>query len=65
MLPSKAEVILKLFGWIGSVRSWLALAIVFTTCWLAIKEIISAEAFVGIAVLALNYYFLEKKRDQS
>ena len=59
---TKGELFLKLFGWFGSVRSWAALAIVFTTCYLAIEKVIGAEAFVGIAVLVVNYYFLEKKR---
>jgi purine-cytosine permease-like protein len=60
---TKIELFHQMFGWIGSIRAWLALAITLTVCWLAIKEVVSAEAFVALAVLALNYYFLEKKRE--
>ena len=55
------EFFLRLFGWLGSVRAWMALAIVLTTCYLAIQKIIGAEAFVGIAVLVIKYYF-DKER---
>jgi hypothetical protein len=56
------ELILSLFGWIGSVRSLVTLGVVLTFCLLAIKGRIDPKDFMLIVSLVCNFYFMNKQR---
>ena len=42
------------------VKTILSLAVIFTTCILTFKNIISVEAFMAIASAIITYYFTKK-----
>lgn len=43
------------------VKTILSLAVIFTTCVLTFKNIISVEAFMAIASAIITYYFTKKE----
>ena len=43
------------------VKTILCLAVIFTTCVLTFKNIISVEAFMAIASAIITYYFTKKE----
>lgn len=43
------------------VKTILSLAVIFTTCILTFKNIISVEAFMAIASAIITYYFTKKE----
>jgi len=47
--------------WILSTPRLMALILVVTTCYLAIKWVIKAEWFWAIVMIALNYFFQQRK----
>ena len=47
------------------VKSILSIMFSVTTCYLAIKGIISIEAFVGLTASIITYYFNKDKRSDA
>lgn len=45
------------------VKTILSLAVIFTTCVLTFKSIISVEAFMAIASAIITYYFTKKETE--
>ena len=45
------------------VKTILSLAVIFTTCVLTFKNIISVEAFMAIASAIITYYFTKKEEE--
>ena len=43
------------------VKTILSLAVIFTTCVLTFKNIISVESFMAIASAIITYYFTKKE----
>ena len=46
------------------VKTILSLAVIFTTCVLTFKNIISVEAFMAIASAIITYYFTKKDKEE-
>ena len=46
------------------VKTILSLAVIFTTCVLTFKNIISVEAFMAIASSIITYYFTKKENKE-
>ena len=47
------------------VKTILSLAVIFTTCLLTYKNIISVEAFMAIASAIITYYFTKKEDNEN
>lgn len=45
------------------VKTILSLSVIFTTCVLTFKNIISVEAFMAIASAIITYYFTKKETE--
>ena len=45
------------------VKTILSLSVIFTTCVLTFKNIISVEAFMAIASAIITYYFTKKENE--
>lgn len=45
------------------VKTILSLSVIFTTCILTFKNIISVEAFMAIASAIITYYFTKKESE--
>ena len=45
------------------VKTILSLSVIFTTCVLTFKNIISVEAFMAIASAIITYYFTKKESE--
>lgn len=45
------------------VKTILSLVVIFTTCVLTFKSIISVEAFMAIASAIITYYFTKKETE--
>jgi len=56
------QLILTLFGWVGSVRSGVTYMIAITFCWLAVKGKLDPKDFMLVVSLVFNFYFLNKQR---
>lgn len=52
---------LDIFKKLLSLKSILSLMLVGTTCYLAIKGVISIEAFMGLVMAVVTYYFTRKE----
>ena len=46
------------------VKTILSLVVIFTTCLLTYKNIISVEAFMAIASAIITYYFTKKEKEE-
>lgn len=53
--------LLKNIANLFKVKTILSLAVIFTTCILTFKNIISVEAFMAIASAIITYYFTKKE----
>ena len=53
--------LLKNIANLFKVKTILSLAVIFTTCVLTFKNIISVEAFMAIASAIITYYFTKKE----
>lgn len=53
--------LLKNIANLFKVKTILSLAVIFTTCVLTFKNIISLEAFMAIASAIITYYFTKKE----
>ena len=53
--------ILKNLANLLKVKTILSLVVIFTTCVLTFKNIISVEAFMAIASAIITYYFTKKE----
>ena len=53
--------LLKNIANLFKVKTILSLAVIFTTCVLTFKNIISIEAFMAIASAIITYYFTKKE----
>ncbi len=51
----------KNFANLLKVKTILSLAVIFTTCVLTFKNVISVEAFMAIASAIITYYFTKKE----
>lgn len=47
------------------VKTILSLAVIFTTCVLTYKNIISVEGFMAIASAIITYYFTKKEDNEN
>lgn len=47
----------------GSVRAIIALMIVATFCYLAVKGVIPIDAFMNAVLLLLGFYFMQKREN--
>lgn len=56
--------ILKNLANLLKVKTILSLAVIFTTCVLTFKNIISVEAFMAIASSIITYYFTKKENKE-
>jgi len=45
------------------VKTILSLSVIFTTCVLTFKNIVSVEAFMAIASAIITYYFTKKETE--
>jgi hypothetical protein len=45
------------------VKTILSLSVIFTTCILTFKNIVSVEAFMAIASAIITYYFTKKESE--
>jgi hypothetical protein len=57
-------VLLKNIANLFKVKTILSLAVIFTTCILTFKNIISVEAFMAIASSIITYYFTKKENKE-
>lgn len=55
--------LLKNIANLFKVKTILSLAVIFTTCVLTFKNIISVEAFMAIASAIITYYFTKKETE--
>lgn len=51
----------KNFANLLKVKTILSLAVIFTTCILTFKSVVSVEAFMAIASAIITYYFTKKE----
>ena len=45
------------------VKSLITIAMVFTTCYLALQGVISVEVFISLVASIITYYFTKKDSD--
>ena len=57
-------VLLKNIANLFKVKTILSLSVIFTTCVLTFKNIISVEAFMAIASSIITYYFTKKENKE-
>lgn len=56
--------LLKNIANLFKVKTILSLAVIFTTCILTFKNIISVEAFMAIASAIITYYFTKNENKE-
>ena len=57
-------VLLKNIANLFKVKTILSLSVIFTTCILTFKNIISVEAFMAIASAIITYYFTKNENKE-
>ena len=63
-MKEAGTVLLKNIANLFKVKTILSLAVIFTTCILTFKNIISVEAFMAIASSIITYYFTKKENKE-
>ena len=64
-MQKSLELLLKNIANLFKVKTSLSLAVIFTTCVLTFKNIISVEAFMAIASAIITYYFTKKESEEN
>ena len=64
-MQKSLELLLKNIANLFKVKTILSLAVIFTTCVLTFKNIISVEAFMAIASAIITYYFTKKESEEN
>ena len=52
---------MKTFGWMGSIRSWIALLVTVAFCGLALLGKVEINKFYDIVMLVMLFYFLKER----
>lgn len=58
---ASGKVNMQYFMWMKSIRSWLALIVVLSGCYLAVTSKLDANKFYDLVLLAMTFYFLKSR----